>query len=90
MFPAPSGASGGLPRDNLGSVGSCPHCYFVERGKKFRVEAEGWKAEKLLCIAGPILKLALEMEALALSEPKVCCGEARKPVSKWLEKLLKR
>ena len=67
---------------------SCFHCYFVAAGLRARAEAEKWQAEKLSCIAGPIFKLALEMEAAALSEPKVCCGEAPRPTSKWLKKML--
>lgn len=66
----------------------CSHCHFVAAGKRARAEAEKWKSEHLTCIAAPIFALALEMEAMAVGEPKVCLGEAPRRTSAWLKKLL--
>jgi hypothetical protein len=68
----------------------CAHCMFLRMATLAQDDADRWKKDGLLCLATPRQKIALEMEASAAGEPKVCQGEKPRSNSKWLDELLSK
>ena len=67
---------------------TCLHCFFNAVATCARAAGDRWTAEHMTSMASPQYRIAMEFEAMAINEPRVCCDAAPKPPSKWLTRML--